>query len=355
MSNTQNFANKNPDKKDPSRRFRAMWVAGASIAASALLLTACGGDASGDGASGGEGDTDSDELVSVTVATNPSSQTAPLFYGIQEGVYEEHGLDVEVVPQTDVAAILSGTASGEYDFGFATVVHVLNANANDIPIRAVATVEGQQKTDEEPEEGNALVAGPDSGVESAADLEGARLAVVGLSSLNTLAAWELADREGVDPESIELVQLPFGQMPAALASGDVDAAVIQSPFIDQALDDGSEVIDKPNVKVFPEMAVGLYTTHESFIDSNEDVVQAFSDATVEAQELTSENVDAARELLVDELGITPEAAEEATWNTDSNPHVNVEGFETAQEMLLKFGEQSEELEVEELVWPGSKE
>jgi NitT/TauT family transport system substrate-binding protein len=326
-------------------------LAGGAILAMTALLAGCAGTSDATSTEGAG----SGELTKITLATNPSAQSAPLFLGIQDGIYEKHGLDVEIVPQTDVAAIISGVASGQYDFGFATVVHVINANVNDIPIRAVATVEGQQKAEEEPAEGNALVAGPDSGIASAGDLGGKTLGVIGLSSLNTLAAWDMADKEGVDTKSINLVQLPFGQMPAALAAGDIDAAVVQAPFIAEAEASGATIIGKPNVETFPDMAVGLYTTSQNYIDSNEATVKAFAEATVEAQEYATDNIDAAKETLVENLGITEEAAKASKWNTGSNPYVNVEGFEKAQELLTKYAGQTKELDVNELVWPGALE
>ncbi|GAA5148461.1 hypothetical protein GCM10025768_10180 [Microbacterium pseudoresistens] len=326
---------------------RKALAAGAALAASALFLTACSGDSSAGEESGGDG-----ELTKVTVAINPYNGNAPMLYGMQEGVFAEHGLELELVPQTDVAAIISGVASGQYDFGFATVVHVINANLNGIPIRAVATPEGQQKDHEEPEEGNALVAAPGSGITSAGQIEGKALGVVGLASLNTYSALDMIANDGGDPDSVELVQLPFGQMTAALASGDLAAAVIQAPFTSEALGVGAEIIGKPNVETFPNMAVGLITTSQQYIDANEDIVKAFSDANIESQDLARENMDEARKTLIDHLGLTEEAASIAIWGT-ADPHVNVEGFEKAQDLLIKYGDQTEELDPAELVWPGS--
>lgn len=335
-------------------RKKTMLAAAALLAATALLAGCAGGtDSSGDSAGGGAAG--SGETKKITVATNPSAQTAPIYLGIQDGIFAKHGLEVELVPQTDVAAIISGVASGQYDFGFATVVHVLNANANDIPIRAVATVEGQQKAKEEPAEGNALVAGPGTGITSAGDLGGKTVGVIGLSSLNTLAMWDMAAKEGVDTTTINLVQLPFGQMPAALAAGDIDAAVVQAPFIADAENNGATIIGKPNVETFPDMAVGLYTTSQSYIDANPDTVKAFADAMIESQNYATENIDKAKATLVTNLGLTEEAAAAAKWNTGSNPYVNTEGFSTAKELLTKYAGFTKDIDVETLVWPGALE
>jgi NitT/TauT family transport system substrate-binding protein len=323
----------------------------ALIAVGMTMLTGCSGQP-GSGESPAEG-SGSGELTPVTIGIIPGSFQAPLLTGIEAGIFEEHGLEVEVVPQTDVAAIISGVASGEYDFGFATSVHVVNANVNNIPIRAVSTVDGLQSPDEAPNDGNALVAGPDSGVTSPADLEGKTLGVVGLSSLNTMAAWALAEKEGVDPQSIELVQMPFGQMPAALAAGDIDAAVVQSPFIAEAVASGGTVIEKPNNVLFPDMAVSLYTTSQSFIDSAPEVVKNFSDAVIESQAYAAEHQDEARAALVEALSLTPEAAEAATWCTTCEPRLNTEGMDVVQELMTKYAGLTKTFPADELIWAGA--
>ncbi|MGY1718647.1 ABC transporter substrate-binding protein [Blastococcus sp. SYSU DS0552] len=327
------------------QRLRAATAAGAAVL---LSLTACGGG--DEGGSDASGSTGSGGVTTVQVAFNPASQFAPLFLGMEDGIFEEHGLELELVPQTDIAAIISGLASGQYDFGFATVVHLINARDNNIPVKAIATPDGQQASEEADDMGNALVAGPNSGIEGPGDLGGKTLAVIGLSSLNTLAAQELAEREGVDVNTIQLVQMPFGQMPAALAAGDVDAAVVQSPFIAEALADGSTVVAKPNVELFADQAVGLFLTSEQLIAENEALVEGFAKAMVESQEHAAENVEDARATLVEHMGLTPEAAEAATWCTTCDPALDTEGFETVQELLRKFAGLEDLPPVEEYVW-----
>ncbi|OLT14297.1 hypothetical protein BJF78_02230 [Pseudonocardia sp. CNS-139] len=198
--------------------------------------------------------------------------------------------------------------------------------------------------------GNALVAGPDSGITGPADLGGRTLAVIGLSSLNTLAAQELAARAGVDAASIQLVQMPFGQMPAALAAGDVDAAVVQSPFIAEALADGSTVVAKPNVELFADEAVGLFLTSESTVNRDEPTVRGFAQAMVESQEYAAANVPAAQATLVDRLGLTPEAAAAATWCTTCDPALDTEGLTTVQDLMVRFAGLDDPAPVDEAVW-----
>lgn len=329
----------------------------AAAATTALLLAGCSSSpATNDqGSTDGSADT-TPEKSNLTVAINPSSQFAPLYYGIESGIFEDHGLELEVVPQTDVAAIVAGIASGQYDMGFATVVHVLTANANGIPIRTVSTIEGQIRPDDD---GTVTIASAESGITDFAGLAGKRLATVGLSSMNTLTSWALADEAGIDPKSIELVQLPFGQMAAALANGDVDAAVMQWPFAGDAIDAGGVELEYNNRVMFQNTATTFFNSSQSFIDSNPNTVQAFSDAMIESIEAATADPDAARAALVPGLGLTSEQAKEARWNLDGVPYVNLDAFTTAQGFLVDFSTDEsvkaaiKALDISTLVWPGA--
>ncbi len=173
--------------------------------------------------------------------------------------------------------------------------------------------------------------------------------------------WELADRAGVDTTTIELVQLPFGQMAAALASGDVDAAIMQWPFALDALDAGGVELGYNNREMFVDTATTLFNTSQSFIDQNPNTVRAFADAMAESILGASENVDAAKAALVDGLGITTEQAENARWNVGGDPALNLDAFEIARDLLVKFSTDDsakaalENLDVATVVWSGALE
>jgi NitT/TauT family transport system substrate-binding protein len=335
----------------PFRRLGTLAIA----ALAAVALAGCSGSAAPEAAPDESG---APEKANLTVAINPSTQFAPLYYGIQEGIFEEHGLELEITPQTDIAAIVSGLASGTYDIGFATIVHVVTANSNGIPIRAISSIEGQIQADDD---GTLTIASAESGITDFAGLEGKRVATIGLSSHNTLTMWELADRAGVDTTSIELVQLPFGQMAAALDSGDVDAAIMQWPFAAEALAAGGVELGYNNRELFVDTATTLFNTSQSFIDQNPNTVRAFADAMTESILGATENPDVAKVALVDGLGITAEQAENARWNIGGDPAVNLSAFETARDLLVKFSTDKaavaalEGLDVSTVVWPGALE
>lgn len=291
------------------------------------------------------------EITTVTVAYNPGSYMAALFLGNDQGVFAANGLELELVPQSDVAAIISGVASGQYDFGFGTILHEINARSNGVPVKIVATVFGNQRDGEEREtDSNALVARPGSGITSVADLEGKRLGIIGLSSFHTLELYEYAEREGFPADSVTLVQLPFPQMASSLASGDVDAVIIQSPFIADALELGGTVIAKPNNELFPGSFTTGFITRDSNIEQRPDVVAAFNTAMFESVELLQTDEAGGREMLVENMGLDSATAEIADVCVDCAPAINRDDVERIQNLMVKYGLLEEALPVDDLIW-----
>jgi hypothetical protein len=71
---------------------------------------------------------------------------------------------------------------------------------------------------------------------------------------------------------------------------------------------------------------------------------------VESQELAADNVEDAQATLVENMGLTPEAAAAATWCTSCDPRLDTEGLETVQGLLEEFAGLSDLPPVEEYVW-----
>ena len=75
----------------------------------------------------------------------------------------------------------------------------------------------------------------------------------------------------------------------------------------------------------------------------------------------SEDPETAKAALVDGLGITAEQAESARWNIGGEPALNLDAFEVARDLLVKFSTDQaasaalEGLDVSTVVWPGAIE
>ncbi|MGY1836988.1 ABC transporter substrate-binding protein [Blastococcus sp. SYSU DS0510] len=305
----------------------------ALVAAPLLLVTACGGsDEEPDaGAAGGGG---GGELEQVSVGVIPIVDVAPIYLGDQQGFFEECGLDLTLETGQGGAAIVPAVVSGQSQFGFSNVTSLLLAASEGLPLQVVAN--GVASTGEQGADFGAVVTTPDSGIAGAADLAGATVAVNTLNNIGTTTVRESVRAAGGDPDSVQFVELPFPEMPAALEQGNVDAAWVVEPFLAVATDAGATVVTSNFVDTADDLTVAAYFTSEQYAQENPEAVECFSDAMAQSLEYAQANPDAVREVLDEYTEIDPAIAEAMTlpaWPAE----INRDSVQTLSDLAVEDG------------------
>ncbi|WP_369373012.1 ABC transporter substrate-binding protein [Promicromonospora sp. Populi] len=273
--------------------------------AAVLLLAACG--SSDGGAASGPDATADGELTAVTVGVIPIVDVAPIYLGVQEGIFEEHGLDVTLELAQGGAAIVPAVVSDEYQFGFSNVTSLLAASVEGLPLKVVAP--GNFTTGTPGEDFGGVVVPEDSDIEDAADLAGATVAVNTLNNIGDTTVRKVVDDAGGDPADVEFVELGFPDMPAAVAGGQVDAAWIVEPFLTVAQQQGARVVTSNFAETDPDLLVAAYFTSDQLIAEDPETVEAFTAAMEESLTFAEENPDATRAVLGEYTEIDPAVTE----------------------------------------------
>jgi NitT/TauT family transport system substrate-binding protein len=311
------------------------------LAAGALLAaaSACGSSANGDS------DGDANGLTKVNVGVVTFSENAMLFHAIEGGIFKDHGLDVTVTPAPSPTQVVAALASGHEQFGFLTNTVLINVNLQGTPMKCVSAVDGQiSPTRTE----HALVASPQSGITSISGLSGKKVGVVQLASINHMEARALADKAGA--KDVQYVSIPFPQMPQALASGQIDAAVISSPFLETALEAGAKVLAHPNQELFPNGTMYCFGATDKYLSSNADVAKNFRDAMTESINFCKDNESECKKTLVKYQKLAPDVAQKQTLATNFNPELKVETLAEVQDMMKSQGFIDKTLDPQSLVW-----
>jgi NitT/TauT family transport system substrate-binding protein len=253
-----------------------------------LALTSCGDDA--DGSS-----TSSDGTTQVTVGVIPIMDVAPIYLGIKQGFFKDEGLDLKLETAEGGAAIVPGVMSGQYQFGFSNSVSLLLAQSQGLAIKAISA--GVASTGKDGDDFGGVVVPADSDIKSAKDLAGKKIAVNTLKNINTVTINEAVRADGGDPSTIQYVELPFPDIAAAVAKGDVDAGQLVEPFLTLATDSGDRQVSSNYVATDPNLMVGMYFTSQKYIDDNSEVVDEFTAAMAKSLEYASDHPDDARAIL----------------------------------------------------------
>lgn len=182
----------------------------AAMAVSALVLAGCGG---GGGDSGDSGEA-AGELTPVKLQLQwfAQAQFAGYYAALDQGFFEEEGLDVEILEGGADIVPQDVLASGDADYAISWVPKVLGSIEQGAAITNVAQIFERSAT--------LQVSMADSGIDSPEDLAGKKVGSWGYGN-----EWELfagMQQAGVEIGDIELIQQAF-DMNGFLA-GDIDAA-----------------------------------------------------------------------------------------------------------------------------------
>ncbi|MFC8435096.1 ABC transporter substrate-binding protein [Streptomyces sp. NPDC057253] len=302
-----------------------------ALAAGALLVTASACGSSDDSGAPDPG-ASSGGTTTVKLGLIPIVDVAPVYLGQKKGFYEKHGLKLQISTASGGAAIVPGVASGQFQFGFSNVTSLLIAQTNGVPVKAVSN--GIASTGVTGKDFAGIAVKQDSPIKSAKDLEGKKVAINTLKNINESAVRESVRKAGGDPDKVRFVELAFDQMPAALDSGQVDAACAVEPALATIKGQGGRVIASPMVDVAANTTVAMYFTSTRYQQQNADVVRRFQEATAESLAYADAHPDEARAIITTYTKIPASVLEQVIL-----PKWPAEPDKASIEALAKLGEE----------------
>jgi NitT/TauT family transport system substrate-binding protein len=288
-------------------------------------------------------------VTNVTLGYVPYSDDASLFYAQDSGIFKQHGLNVSFVAQASPVAVEASMASGTEQFGFITTPVLINLNSKGVNAKCVSLVDGNQPSNPA-DDSTVLVAAKGSGITSIKDLAGKTVAEVQLTSLNSLAVSVLAKQAGINPSSVHQIAVPFAQMPAALAQGRVQAAVIVAPFEQTAVAEGATVIDHPNLLLFPNGTLTCLDAMGSYLSANPTIASEFRAAMDQAITYSATHESVVKQTLVKGLSLTPAVAAAQVLETNFSTTFNTASITTIENDMKEFGEITSEPSASSLIW-----
>ena len=233
------------------------------------------------------------EVIDISLALDwyPNSNHAGIYYGIDNGYFEENNINVDVYTPSDPASILQTVASGRDEFGISYQPDLLLARSEGIPVVAVHSI---VKTPL-----NSIMTLGDSGIDNPSKLKNKTIGYPGIP-LNIGILSSILEEQSLTIDDVELVDVGFDLVPALLSER-VDAVIgafwsHESILIEL---EGREV----NILKFEEWGIPKYhelvlVTSEEYLKNNEEIVEKFVDAFSRGYEKSIENNDESMEALI---------------------------------------------------------
>jgi NitT/TauT family transport system substrate-binding protein len=242
---------------------RAMLAAGAvSIA---IALSACGGagSATPSAQSGGT------EPVSLMLNWYPYGEHAPFYYGVEQGIFEKHGIDLTIKAGQGSTKTVQAAGQGQVDFGWADTPAVLTNIDKGVKVKSLGVY--LQTTP------SAVQVFADSGITSPEDLKGKTIAVsAGDAPTTTFPAF--LEAAGLGDSEVNQQNLDAAGKMAAMMSGQVDG------LIGFAHDQGPTIASKS----------GREMTYLRYADAD---INFYSNGLISSDDYLSENPELAERMM----------------------------------------------------------
>jgi NitT/TauT family transport system substrate-binding protein len=210
-------------------------------------------------------------LIHLRIMTSPLENGAQVYYAKDMGFFAKAGFDVDIQSVQSGSAIASGVASNATDIGFASLVPIAIAHTKNIPFVLIAA--GAVWT--QSARNSALFVAPNSPLRSGKDFTGKTLSTAGLGTLTEYATRAWIDQHGGDQSTVKFVEMGYSIMPTALATGRVDGALVNEPYLALVKKSG-RLLGYPYDAVAKEFLIGGWFTTRQWAESNADVVDRFA-------------------------------------------------------------------------------
>jgi NitT/TauT family transport system substrate-binding protein len=246
--------------------------------------------------SGGAASSPNRKLVTITVDTLPIANALPMDLGIKKGFFQAQGIEINKRTLQSGNDVVLAVANHNGEIGYLGWVPMMIARTQGIKLTAVAAseVEGTSAADNWQ---NIVVKGSSS-IRTAKDLAGKTIAVNALKGVGEVMIKAALKKEGVDPDSIKLLALPFPSMRSALQNGQVDAIWTPEPFLSQALNtDGARIVMAPGPVLGKFWPIGGYAALAEWSNANPDLARKFRLAINQSLTYSQSHPSEIRELL----------------------------------------------------------
>jgi NitT/TauT family transport system substrate-binding protein len=165
----------------------------------------------------------------------PANDTATsALWALHVGRYKQAGLAVDLRPMASGAAVTAAVAGGAVDVGLSSLVTLISAHAKGLPFTLIAP-SGIISADV-PFTG--FIVRKDAPIANGRDLNGKTVASPALRDLNAVASMAWIDQNGGDASSVRFVELSQPASIAALDEGRIDATILGTPTLTEALATG---------------------------------------------------------------------------------------------------------------------
>jgi NitT/TauT family transport system substrate-binding protein len=179
-------------------------------------------------------------LKTVRIGYVPVLIYAPLYVGIERGYFAAEGITIESTPIQGGSDAVVQLAAGNFDAAMGGAgAGLFNAAARGVKFSIVAPMHSEKPPITSP---LVISAARKDEITKVADLKGKKVAINAKGAATEYWLNEALGQGGLTVDDVQVMTVPFKDVPAALANNSIDAAILGEPLATIAIDKGQVAI-----------------------------------------------------------------------------------------------------------------
>ena len=302
------------------------------------------------------GNKTNEEVQIQTVKVNEVTRSvfyAPQYVAINNGYFEEYGIDVELTTGGGADTVMTAVLSNQADIGFAgpeASIYVYNEGKEDY-----CQVFAQMTK----KDGSFLIARNDTDNFSWQDLKGKTVIPGRKGGVPYMTLEYVLRKNGIDPQKDLTLDdsIKFDLMAGAFASGDADYVTLFEPTASLTQKQNKGYIVASVGEAAGEIPYTAYFAKKSYIEDNEDIIRDFTKAIYKGEQWVKEHSSSEIAEVITDFFPDTDTELLATviqnykdidaWN--DTPVLKQESFERLEEVMMMAGELEEKVSYNEMV------
>lgn len=287
------------------------------------------------------------EVETLKVALYPSTDYAAVYAGIKDGIFEKHGIKLDITQVLTGPGLVAAITSGKSDLGTNSPTGMATGISNDLPVKLISAA------DSIPSEGYVeLLVKKDSGVSSWKDLVGKTIAAGNLQGAFDLGVRDAITADGGDGKDVKILAMDPTQMGAALSAGRVDAIVLQDPFLATAKANPDFVsLGNPFKNSGSTLPIGAFWAADKVIPEKAEVFKRFQEAVKESSELVEQNPQLAKDIIPTYTELKPADVAKLALPIYST-EASKESLDKMLQSMDEYGWLKKPITYDDIVWSG---
>jgi len=213
-------------------------------------------------------------LTPLRLAVSPGEAAAEPYYAFKAGYLSRAGFAAELITLTNGGAVSAAVVSGSADVGVTNVASLAAAHSRGVPLFIVApsTIASSQFPP-----ATVLAVLVNSPVREPRDFVGKTIGLVALRDLQQAAVMMWLAKNGIDPQSVNFIEVPNPQLLLALRSKRIDAACLVEPWLSEAKEE-VRTITAPYDSLAPVIMTHVIVANAAWLQASRPAAKRLADA-----------------------------------------------------------------------------